>query len=93
MSLQVSSPGPTSLVPPGWYVVPDLPSHHHTLLAGEEVHPLDGWDVEKLGWFKTGMGGQPVADRLDQLIQSFIPKVLYSYHFLVTQSMNLQTFS
>ena len=53
MSLQVSSPGPTSLVPPGWYVVPDTPSHHHTLLAGQEVNPLDGWDVDKLGWFKV----------------------------------------
>ena len=73
--MQVSSPGPTSLVPPGWYVVPETSTHHHTLLAGEEVNPLDGWDVDKLGWFKTGLGGEAVAERLDQLILKFSPEV------------------
>ena len=75
MSLQVSSPGPTSLVPPGWYVVPESSTHHHTLLAGEEVNPLDGWDVDKLGWFKTGLSGEGVAEELDQLMLKFSPQV------------------
>ena len=70
MSLQVSSPGPTSLVPPGWYVVPELPgTHQHTLLAGEQVNPLDGWDIEKLGWFKVNKQNHKIHKREAQRIR------------------------
>ena len=73
VSLLVSSPGPTSLVPPGWYVVPDntaadgsgsAKSHQHVMLAGEEVNGLDGWDLDRLGWFKMAAGGQAVLPLL-----------------------------
>jgi hypothetical protein len=77
----VSSPGPTSLVPPGWYVVPDTDlsasSHEHVLLAGEEVNGLDGWDLDRLGWFKMAAGGQAVlrAEGLRQLAARFSPQI------------------
>ena len=50
VSVVVSSPGPTTLLPPGWYTNPDL---SHTLLAGLHLNTLDGWDVTKLGWLKA----------------------------------------
>ena len=86
VSLLVSSPGPTSLVPPGWYVVPDntaadgsgsAKSHQHVLLAGEEVNGLDGWDLDRLGWFKMAAGGQAVlrAEGLSQLAARFSPTI------------------
>ena len=56
-------------------MVPESSTHHHTLLAGEEVNPLDGWDVDKLGWFKTGLSGEGVAEELDQLMLKFSPQV------------------
>ena len=85
VSLLVSSPGPTSLVPPGWYVVPDSTpttaggnrGHEHILLAGEEVNGLDGWDLDRLGWFKMAAGGQAVlrAEGLGQLAARFSPQI------------------
>jgi hypothetical protein len=85
VSLLVSSPGPTSLVPPGWYVVPDTPPddtsaarrHQHVLLAGEEVNGLDGWDLDRLGWFKMAAGGRAVlrAEGLSQLAARFSPTI------------------
>ncbi len=83
VSLLVSSPGPTSLVPPGWYVVPDTAiggatgGHEHVLLAGEEVNGLDGWDLDRLGWFKLAAGGRAVlrAEGLNQLAARFSPQI------------------
>jgi len=75
VTLQVSSPGPTTLVPSGWYVVPDHPSHKHTLLPGLDVNGLDGWDIHKLGWLKAGKLGAVVTSSLEQLVQSYIPVV------------------
>ena len=58
MSLQVSSPGPTNSIPPGWYI---SPSHQQTLITGLPVNPLDGWDIDKVGWLKSGPGGNSVT--------------------------------
>ena len=70
VSLQVSSPGPSTLVPPGWYVALDTEALSHTLLAGLDINPLDGWDVTKLGWMKAGRKEDVVTAGLDQLSQS-----------------------
>ena len=75
ISLQVSSPGPTTLVPSGWYVVPDHPSHRHTLLAGLDVNGLDGWDIHKLGWLKAGKNKNFVTASLNRLVNLFSPSV------------------
>ena len=77
VSLQVSSSGPSTLVPPGWYVSlePDSPSHSHTLLAGMEINDLDGWDITKLGWMKAGRRDEVVTASLDLLSQNFSPVV------------------
>ena len=75
ISLQISSPGPTTLVPPGWYVVPDHPSHRHSLLTGLHVNGLDEWDINKLGWFKAGKRSSFVTSSLEQLSQQFLPTV------------------
>ncbi len=50
VSLQLSSPGPTSAVPPGWYLVPEM---SHALYGNVPVNGLDEWDISKLGWFKS----------------------------------------
>ena len=75
VSLQVSSSGPSTLVPAGWYVSLDTPSHTHTLLAGLEINDLDGWDITKLGWMKAGQRDKVVTASLDLLSQSFSPVV------------------
>ena len=31
------------------YVVPDTPGQQHSLLAGLDVNPLEGWDPAKVG--------------------------------------------
>lgn len=74
ISLQVSTPGPTTLVPAGWYVATTEPSHRHDLLAGLPVNTLSGWDVSKLGWLKAGRRGYS-SSSLEQLRQKFIPTV------------------
>ena len=77
VSLQVSSPGPSTLVPPGWYVAldPGRPAHSHTLLSGLTINELDGWDVTKLGWMKAGGRDEVVTASLEQLAQAFSPQV------------------
>ena len=75
VSLQVSSPGPSTLVPPGWYVALDTEALSHTLLAGLDINPLDGWDVTKLGWMKAGGRDEVVTSSLEQLAASFSPQV------------------
>ena len=77
VSLQVSSSGPSTLVPPGWYVTPDTQtsSLSHTLMAGLRINDLDGWDVTKLGWMKAGGRDEVVTSSLEQLSQSFTPHV------------------
>ena len=70
----MSSPGPSTLVPPGWYVALD-PAHSHTLLSGLTINELDGWDVTKLGWMKAGGRGEVVTASLEQLAQAFSPQV------------------
>ena len=77
VSLQVSSAGPSTLVPPGWYVSveQDVSSHSHNLLAGLEINDLDGWDITKLGWMKAGRKEEVVTAGLEQLSQSFSPVV------------------
>ena len=67
----MSTPGPTTLTPSGWYVVPDHANHRHTLLTGLGVNGLDGWDVTKLGWLKAGKKGKYFTSSLDQLRQHF----------------------
>ena len=73
VTLQVSSPGPSTLVPAGWYVVPQ--SQRHSLLAGLEVNELDSWDVRKLGWLKAHKNGEMVTSSYQQLAASFLPTV------------------
>ena len=75
--VQVSSPGPSTLVPPGWYVALDTDtlSASHTLLAGLDINPLDGWDVTKLGWMKASGKDEVVTSSLEQLAASFSPQV------------------
>jgi len=75
VSLQVSSPGPSTLVPPGWYVVPDTPGQQHSLLAGLDVNPLEGWDPAKVGWVKAGPDRTFVTSGLRHLLQYFTPQV------------------
>ena len=77
VSLQVSSSGPSTLVPPGWYVASDTETMTHTLLAGLQINDLDGWDVTKLGWMKAGGPNKDdvVTSSLEQLSQSFTPQV------------------
>ena len=76
VSLQVSSSGPSTLVPPGWYVSveQESSSHSHNLLAGLEINDLDGWDITKLGWMMAGrrkevvIGSWYLAFRLTAII-------------------------
>ena len=75
ISLQLSTPGPTTLVPPSWYVVPDHAGHRHRLLTGLHVNGLDGWDINKLGWLKAGKKGKFITSSLEQLRQRFLPTV------------------
>ena len=56
-------------------MVPDHPSHRHTLLAGLDVNGLDGWDIHKLGWLKAGKKGKFVSASLDHLVHLFSPVV------------------
>ena len=73
----MSSSGPSTLVPPGWYVTPDTQTSSltHTLLAGLQVNDLDGWDVTKLGWMKAGGRDDVVTSSLEQLASAFTPHV------------------
>jgi hypothetical protein len=50
VSLQLSSAGPTSSLPPGWYFAPEF---SHGLMGNVAVNALDEWDVRKLGWYKS----------------------------------------
>ena len=50
VSLQLSSAGPTSAVPPGWYFAP---AGSHALQGNTPINRLNEWDVTKLGWFKS----------------------------------------
>ena len=76
VTLQMTSPGPATLVPPGWYVLPDHHQHHrHTLLAGLPVNNLDSWDINKLGWLKIDNSGRLATPSLQQLQQQFLPTV------------------
>ena len=50
VSLQLSSAGPSSSVPPGWYMAPDL---SHDLFGNVPINGLNEWNVQKLGWFKS----------------------------------------
>ena len=74
MTLHLSSPGPASVVPSGWYLARDS-STPHTLEAGLAFNELDGWDPAKLGWVKLGRGGGLVSRGLDQLAAHFLPRV------------------
>lgn len=71
VSLQVSTSGPTNMVPMGWYVV----KGQNTLIAGVEVNSLNGWDLDKFGWLKTDPEGHAVTSKLSQLLHRFTPKV------------------
>ena len=74
--MQITSPGPATLVPPGWYVLHDHDHHHrHTLLAGLPVNSLDSWDINKLGWLKIDNSGRLATPSLQQLQQQFLPTV------------------
>ena len=75
LSLQVSTPGPTTLAPPGWYVVPGTTSHRNSLLTALNVNGLDEWDINKLGWLKAGKMNRFVTSSLEQLSQHFLPSV------------------
>ena len=75
MTLQVSSPGPTTLAPPGWYVVPEDPRYRHSLITGLSVNSLNGWDITKHGWVKAGKKGGIVTASLEQLVQAYNPTV------------------
>ena len=55
VTIVVSSGGPSSLVPPGWYVTSDqVRPGRAELWTGLDINDLDTWDVTKLGWVKQG---------------------------------------
>ena len=55
VTIVISSGGPSSLVPPGWYVTRDaVRPGQAELRAGLELNHIDTWDVTKLGWLKLG---------------------------------------
>ena len=70
VSLQVGSAGPSSAIPPGWYVEDPRDG---LLLGNLPINALNEWDVTKLGWFKSRSQSENHIDAAGQQIirQSF----------------------
>ena len=73
MTLHLSSPGPASVLTPGWYVTPA--DSHDRLIGGVDLNDLNTWDVDRLGWVKVGLGGRLTSPSMDQLSRYFVPRV------------------
>ena len=61
VSLQLSSTGPSNILPPSWYFMPlnndgHMLRHNQTqryLYGNLPINNLNEWDLDKLGWYKT----------------------------------------
>ena len=73
MTLHISSPGPASVLTPGWYLT--SPESHGHLVTGVPLNDLNTWDVDRLGWVKVGQGGHLVSQNMEQLVRYFVPTV------------------
>ena len=72
VSLQLSSTGPSNILPPSWYFMP-LNDDGHMLIHNQTqpylygnlpINNLNEWDLDKLGWYKTSKRrGMNMADQ------------------------------
>ena len=57
VSLQLSSTGPSNILPPDWYfmeIEDDISLRNTTSLYGNvPINNLNEWSLDKLGWYKT----------------------------------------
>ena len=76
MTLHISSPGPASVLAPGWYLTRghEAATSRQSLLTGLSLNGLNTWDVDSLGWVKLGPRGDRVTRRMDQLGRYFVPR-------------------
>ena len=72
VTLHLSSPGPASVLPHGWYITRP---HSDLLLTGLDINDLNSWQVDSLGWVKEGPGGGLVAPEVQSLANRFVPRV------------------
>ena len=74
LTLHLSSPGPASVLPGGWYLTsphtPDL-----LLTGNNNLNGLNTWQVDRLGWAKLGPGGDLVTPEVSSLARRFVPRV------------------
>ena len=78
MTLHIASPGPASVLSPGWYLTRGHEAATspggQTLITGLSLNGLNTWDVDSLGWVKLGPGGRLVTQSMDQLGRYFVPR-------------------
>ena len=78
MTLHIASPGPASVLAPGWYLTQGHEAATspggQTLMTGVSLNGLNTWDVDSLGWVKLGPGGRLVTHSMDQLGRYFVPR-------------------
>ena len=56
VSLQLSSTGPSNILPPNWYFMQigaDGSSNSTYLYGNVPINNLNEWSLDKLGWYKT----------------------------------------
>ena len=61
VSLQLSSTGPSNILPPGWYFMPhrpDITTRNTSLFGNVPINNLNEWSLDKLGWYKTPQKGK-----------------------------------
>ena len=75
MTLHIASPGPASVLGPGWYLTRGHEAAtSQSLMTGVSLNSLNTWDVDRLGWVKLGPGGKLVTQSMDQLGRYFVPR-------------------
>ena len=93
MTLHIASPGPASVLAPGWYLTRghEAATSSQTLMTGVSLNGLNTWDVDSLGWVKLGPGGRLVTQSMDQLGRYFVPRsVFIMFSVLITPLLRVE---
>ena len=73
VSLQLSSTGPSNILPPNWYFMQigdEITSNSTYLYGNVPINNLNEWSLDKLGWYKTSRRRRKMSRRMQKIVDS-----------------------
>ena len=73
VSLQLSSTGPSNILPPNWYFMQigdEITSNSTYLYGNVPINNLNEWSLDKLGWYKTSRRRRNMSRRMQKIVDS-----------------------